>query len=140
MYGEDPADQSGIVDFWNYLAGTGATTTCLLFGMAMVSAERWLLYAFGMTVLCCLTAYALSAPGGGFFGDLIACMDSSDPTKWGWMTVSVVLQIFYFEWNVHCILTPLVHTMRPLEEERPHVEGEFAMAEDLNCLFLIKRE
>lgn len=116
VYGEDPADQSRSVDFWNDLAGTGATP-CLLFGMALVSAERWLLYALGMTV-CCLTAYAFSAPGGGFFGDLIVGMDSSDPTKLGWMAVLVVIQIFYFVW---------------------HVEGEFAMAGDLNCLFL-KRE
>ena len=49
VYEEDQADQSRIVDFCIYLAGTGATT-CLLFGMVLISAERWLLYAFGMTV------------------------------------------------------------------------------------------
>mmetsp|Transcript_49607 Transcript_49607/g.50438 ORF Transcript_49607/g.50438 Transcript_49607/m.50438 type:complete len:91 (-) Transcript_49607:178-450(-) len=85
-----------------------------------------------------LNAYALSAPGGGFFGDLIAPMEWS-PTKMVWIGLSVVDQVFFFVWNVHCILTPVAHTMRPLEEERPHVEGEFAMAGDLNCLFL-KRE
>mmetsp|Transcript_20691 Transcript_20691/g.23129 ORF Transcript_20691/g.23129 Transcript_20691/m.23129 type:complete len:556 (-) Transcript_20691:21-1688(-) len=230
VYGEENAENSGIVDFCNYLAGTGATT-CLLFGIALVSAgqssaitstytgqyvmdgfldlrlpiwaralltrlvamvpciilavaypdgtslnmminfvnsslafllpfaltplikyncstvymgkyaaqtaERWLLYALGMAVYF-LNAYALSAPGGGFFGDLIAPMEWS-PTKMAWIGVSVVVQVFYFVWNVHCILTPVAHQMRPLEEERPHVEGEFAMAGDLNCLFL-KRE
>jgi len=29
--------------------------------------------------------YALSAPGGGFFGDLIVDMDWNDPNKWGWI-------------------------------------------------------
>ena len=39
--------------------------------------------------------------------------------------------------RVECPLYPNpggIYSMCPLEEERPHVEGEFAMAGDLNCL------
>jgi len=111
--------------------------------------EKWFLYSLGMAVYL-LNAYALSAPGGGFFGDVIAGLENNNNddmdmdddsninyTKWGWIVLSVVVQIFYFVWNLHCILTPVSHSMRPLEEERPHIEGEFAMAGD--CMFL-KRE
>merc|ERR1712216_97147 len=55
--------------------------------------ERYTLYVLGFAVYL-LNAVALSAPGGGFFGDLIVSMDWGGP-KVGWILLSVLIQTFY---------------------------------------------
>jgi len=94
--------------------------------------ERYTLYMLGFAVYL-LNAVALSAPGGGFFGDLIVSMDWGGP-KVGWILLSVLIQTFYLAWNIHCIRTPVSKPMRPLEQERPYVQGQFAPAGD--CVLL----
>ena len=94
--------------------------------------ERRFLYLLGFTVYL-LNAIGLSVPGGGFFGDVIVGMEWS-ATKVGWIALSVLIQAFYLVWNVHCLLTPVIRPMRPLEEERPYTKGQFAPAGD--CIFL----
>jgi len=94
--------------------------------------ERVLLYLLGFTVYL-LNAIGLSAPGGGFFGDVLAGMEWG-ATKVGWLALSVLIQAFYLAWNVHCILAPVVTPMRPLEEARRYTKGQFAPAGD--CVFL----
>ena len=94
--------------------------------------ERKFLYLLGFMVYL-LNAIGISAPGGGFFGDILVSME------WGtakicWLTLSLVIQALYLGWNVHCVMMPVTTPMRPLEEPRCYGPGQFAPAGD--CVFL----
>mmetsp|Transcript_11328 Transcript_11328/g.24153 ORF Transcript_11328/g.24153 Transcript_11328/m.24153 type:complete len:175 (+) Transcript_11328:1308-1832(+) len=86
--------------------------------------ETCLLYLLGFLIYL-VNAVALSCPGGGWFGDVISGMEPGGK-RTGWIFVSVVCQILYLGWNVHCITSPVSNPMRPLEERRPWKKGEFA--------------
>ena len=89
--------------------------------------ERVIMYALAIGVYL-VNAISLTVPGGGFFGFLFD-LPEGDPRRSFWFVVMVAVQLFYFVWNVHCLFSPVRHSMTPLEQERPYVEGEFAPAD-----------
>jgi hypothetical protein len=75
-----------------------------------------------------INAISLSVPGAGFF-DFVFQLD------WGlkkivWITVMLSVQCFYFGWNLHCVLTPVRKAMTPITQQRPYIEGEFAVVHE----------
>lgn len=87
--------------------------------------EKYVLYTFAVVVWF-INAVAFSAEGGGLFGDSVHSMESS-ATKVFLILVEVIVQVFYFWWNMDCLLTPVKSAMTPLQEERPYDE-QFAHA------------
>jgi hypothetical protein len=83
--------------------------------------ERKLLYSFAVAVYF-INAYSLSARGGGFFGSFVPDMEQG-ARKTFYMVVQVLLHLFYFGWNAHCIMTPVI--MTPFQETRP-LDPQFA--------------
>ena len=79
--------------------------------------EKYVLYTFAVGVWF-VNAFALSADGGGFFGDYIHGMEGSI-SKGLLIALEVAMQLFYFWWNLSCLTTPVSSPMTPLEEERP---------------------
>ena len=89
---------------------------------------RWetrLLYSLGFLVYL-VNAAALSCPGGGWFGDLIAGTEPGSAERARWICLSAACQACYLGWNVQCIASPVSKAMTPLESRRPWKEGEFA--------------
>ena len=87
--------------------------------------EQWLMLAIAFGVWL-VNAVSLSAPGAGFLGftwDL-----EFGWRKLFWIVVQIVLQVVYAGWNAHCLARPVSRPMRPLQEERPYVVGEFPEA------------
>jgi len=87
--------------------------------------ERRILYGFAIIVWA-MNASALSAVGGGFFGDFLSGMKMS-AVKSFWLFLEVMVQSFYAWWNWDCLMTPVKSPMTPLQEERPYDE-QFAMS------------
>ena len=83
--------------------------------------ERKQLYSFAVAVYF-INAYSLSARGGGFFGSFVPDMEQG-ARKTFYMIVQVLLHLFYFGWNAHCIMTPVI--MTPFQEARP-LDPQFA--------------
>lgn len=86
--------------------------------------ETILLYFLAFLIYL-VNAIALSTPGAGFLGDRIAGMEPGGARS-GFIFLSVIVQLFYLGWNLHCILTPCSKAMMPLQQRRPWVKDEFS--------------
>mmetsp|Transcript_45629 Transcript_45629/g.67291 ORF Transcript_45629/g.67291 Transcript_45629/m.67291 type:complete len:528 (-) Transcript_45629:15-1598(-) len=87
---------------------------------AAQKAEKYTLYCFAILVWA-INAVALSMPGGGFFGDLMLNSESAS-TNFTLVSFQIIIQLFYFGWNIYTLFTPVLEPMTPLEEERPYDE------------------
>lgn len=86
--------------------------------------EKRVLYLFAFSVWF-INAYALSIPGGGFLG--YSWELEMGREKVLLVTLQIVIQGFTIWWQYDCFTSPIKRPMRPLEQERPFIEGEFAM-------------
>lgn len=99
-----------------------------------------------------VNAYALSAPGGGFFGDTIqgqnatgtAMLPNGDaavvtvpnqqtPNSVLSNILMVLFQLFYLIWNIYIVQSPILTPMRPMEEARP-------LTDDIPIVKLFKKD
>jgi NRAMP (natural resistance-associated macrophage protein)-like metal ion transporter len=90
---------------------------------ASTGVEKAVLYGFAIVVWA-INAVALSAPGGGFFGDFVWDMPFS-VSKLALIALQIVLQGSYAWWNFATLYSPVGFFPRALEEERPP-EEQFA--------------
>jgi len=79
--------------------------------------EKVLLYTFAVAVWL-INAFALSAQGGGFFGDVREGLTST-ATKTVIILVETCIQLFYAWWVWNCLTAKLVDTGVPVEQEEP---------------------
>ncbi len=84
---------------------------------ASTGTEKMVLRTFAIAVWF-INAVALSAPGGGFFGDFVPDMPWS-LTKLTWIAVQILVQLAYGCWNFSTLFSSVNFMPRALEEERP---------------------
>ena len=68
--------------------------------------EKWVLYGFAILVWA-INAVAMSAPGGGFFGDFVPDMEPGF-TKYFWIAIQIILQLAYAYWNFTTLFSSAV--------------------------------
>jgi Mn2+/Fe2+ NRAMP family transporter len=85
--------------------------------------EKCVLYGFALMVWA-INAVALSAPGGGFFGDFVPQLPWS-LTKLFWIIIQALVQLGYAWFNFSTLFSSVSFLPRALEEERPS-EEQFA--------------
>ncbi|KAL7476314.1 hypothetical protein ACHAW6_002185 [Cyclotella cf. meneghiniana] len=85
--------------------------------------QKKLLYGFGIFVWL-INAFALSIPGGGYFGEFVNRSMDWSLTKVGWICLELLIQISYFYWNYTCLFTPLGKSFEDKEEEAVLTEGQ----------------
>mmetsp|Transcript_26881 Transcript_26881/g.37881 ORF Transcript_26881/g.37881 Transcript_26881/m.37881 type:complete len:584 (+) Transcript_26881:250-2001(+) len=66
--------------------------------------ERTILYIFAISVWL-INAFALSARGGGMFGDFVQDMEFSFG-KVLYVLLEIIIQVFYFVWNAYYLFAP----------------------------------
>ena len=93
--------------------------------------EKTVLFSFAIIVWL-INSIALSAPGGGFFGEFVPQMEWS-VKKVFWIILQIIIQSFYAWWNLGTLFSPVGFMPRPLEEERPPDEQ---FAKSTSCTFI----
>jgi len=88
--------------------------------------ERRFLYALAALVYL-INALSLVLPGAGFF-DFVYDHPRGSGKQIVWVLILVAVEIFYAWWIWNCLTCPVDAPMRPLNEERPYILGEFADA------------
>jgi len=90
---------------------------------ALGGLQKLVLYIFVFLVWF-VNALAISLPGGGFFG--FSWSLEMGAKKVFLIMLQFLIQGFTIWWQLDCFNSPILTPMRPLEEERPFIKGEFA--------------